>query len=73
MDIGMPNEDGYEAIGKVRQLPSERGGKVPAIALGIAGQRSQTRHLERFSKCTISQTGRTIRAHCNGRKPRRTD
>jgi PAS domain S-box-containing protein len=42
MDIGMPNEDGYEAIGKVRQLPSEHGGKVPAIAL-TAFARSEDR------------------------------
>jgi len=42
MDIGMPNEDGYEAIGKVRQLPSEQGGKVPAIAL-TAFARSEDR------------------------------
>jgi PAS domain S-box-containing protein len=32
-DIGMPGEDGYELIRRVRQLPAENGGKVPAIAL----------------------------------------
>ncbi|HLL77154.1 MAG TPA: PAS domain S-box protein, partial [Pyrinomonadaceae bacterium] len=32
-DIGMPGEDGYELIRKVRALPAERGGKIPAIAL----------------------------------------
>jgi PAS domain S-box-containing protein len=32
-DIGMPGEDGYELIRRVRQLPSENGGKLPAIAL----------------------------------------
>jgi len=32
-DIGMPEEDGYALIGKVRSLSPERGGKVPAIAL----------------------------------------
>jgi CheY-like chemotaxis protein len=42
MDIGMPNEDGYEAIQKVRQLRSEEGGKVPAIAL-TAFARSEDR------------------------------
>ena len=42
MDIGMPNEDGYEAIRKVRQLRSEDGGKVPAIAL-TAFARSEDR------------------------------
>lgn len=32
-DIGLPNEDGYELIGKVRRLSSEQGGLTPAIAL----------------------------------------
>jgi CheY-like chemotaxis protein len=32
-DIGMPLMDGYALIEKVRQLPLERGGGIPAIAL----------------------------------------
>jgi PAS domain S-box-containing protein len=32
-DIGMAGEDGYELIRKVRVLPAEKGGKVPAVAL----------------------------------------
>ena len=32
-DIGMPFEDGYELIRKVRALPEVNGGKVPAVAL----------------------------------------
>jgi signal transduction histidine kinase/CheY-like chemotaxis protein len=32
-DIGMPGEDGYELIRRVRELPAESGGRVPAIAL----------------------------------------
>ncbi|HEY9633887.1 MAG TPA: response regulator [Coleofasciculaceae cyanobacterium] len=32
-DIGMPLEDGYSLIRKVRQLSAEQGGKIPAIAL----------------------------------------
>jgi signal transduction histidine kinase/CheY-like chemotaxis protein len=32
-DIGMPGEDGYALIGKVRGLPPERGGRTPAAAL----------------------------------------
>ncbi len=32
-DIGMPGEDGYELIRKVRALPPRRGRKIPAIAL----------------------------------------
>ena len=32
-DIGMPVEDGYALIKKVRALPRERGGQTPALAL----------------------------------------
>ncbi|MFP5264045.1 MAG: GAF domain-containing protein [Blastocatellia bacterium] len=32
-DIGMPGEDGYELIKKVRALEPERGGRIPAVAL----------------------------------------
>jgi CheY-like chemotaxis protein len=32
-DIGMPGEDGYALIEKVRALAPERGGRVPAVAL----------------------------------------
>ncbi|MCA1614945.1 MAG: response regulator [Acidobacteria bacterium] len=32
-DLGMPGEDGYVLIAKVRALPLERGGQIPAAAL----------------------------------------
>jgi signal transduction histidine kinase/DNA-binding response OmpR family regulator len=32
-DIAMPDEDGYTLIRKVRAIPAERGGRVPALAL----------------------------------------
>jgi signal transduction histidine kinase/CheY-like chemotaxis protein len=32
-DIGMPDEDGYEFLGRVRALPASEGGRVPAVAL----------------------------------------
>jgi PAS domain S-box-containing protein len=32
-DIGMPGEDGYELVRRVRELPAERGGQTPAAAL----------------------------------------
>jgi PAS domain S-box-containing protein len=32
-DIGMPGEDGYSLIRRVRALPADRGGNVPAVAL----------------------------------------
>jgi PAS domain S-box-containing protein len=41
-DIGMPHEDGYEFIRKVRALPPDRGGMAPAVAL-TAFARSEDR------------------------------
>lgn len=32
-DIAMPQEDGYELLKKIRALPPEQGGRLPAIAL----------------------------------------
>jgi len=32
-DIGLPGEDGYDLIRKIRGLPQREGGKTPAIAL----------------------------------------
>ncbi|BAY42717.1 multi-sensor hybrid histidine kinase [Scytonema sp. HK-05] len=32
-DVGMPEEDGYSLIRKVRKLPKEQGGDIPAVAL----------------------------------------
>jgi PAS domain S-box-containing protein len=32
-DLGMPDEDGYSLISKIRALPVERGGQIPAAAL----------------------------------------
>ncbi len=32
-DLGMPDEDGYSLISKIRALPDERGGQSPAAAL----------------------------------------
>ena len=41
-DIGMPGEDGYSLIRKVRALPADQGGTIPAIAL-TAFSRTQDR------------------------------
>jgi PAS domain S-box-containing protein len=32
-DIGMPQEDGYRLIRQVRALPTDQGGRIPAVAL----------------------------------------
>jgi CheY-like chemotaxis protein len=45
-DIGMPEEDGYSLIRKVRALPREQGGNVPAAALtGYVGQEDYVKAL----------------------------
>jgi signal transduction histidine kinase/ActR/RegA family two-component response regulator len=41
-DIGMPNEDGYTLLRRVRALPAEQGGRIPAVAL-TAYARTQDR------------------------------
>ena len=35
-DIRMPGEDGYTLLRRVRALPEERGGKVPAVAMSAS-------------------------------------
>jgi CheY-like chemotaxis protein len=46
-DIGMPDEDGYELIRKVRALPRDNGGNIPAIALtGYATARDREQALQ---------------------------
>jgi PAS domain S-box-containing protein len=32
-DIGMPDEDGYQFIRRVRELPADKGGRIPAAAV----------------------------------------
>ncbi len=45
-DIGMPNEDGYSLIGKVRKMKSRRARQIPAVALtAYATSEDRTRTL----------------------------
>ncbi len=45
-DIGMPGMDGYALISEIRQLPAERGGRIPAAALtAYAGVQDRMRVL----------------------------
>ncbi|MDI1240966.1 MAG: response regulator, partial [bacterium] len=32
-DLAMPEEDGYSLMERIRQLPAEKGGQIPALAL----------------------------------------
>jgi signal transduction histidine kinase/ActR/RegA family two-component response regulator len=41
-DIGMPDEDGYRLLRRIRALPTEQGGRIPAVAL-TAYARTQDR------------------------------
>jgi PAS domain S-box-containing protein len=46
-DLAMPDEDGYSMIGRIRDLPPEQGGRIPAIALSaFATNESKQRALE---------------------------
>jgi CheY-like chemotaxis protein len=46
-DIGMPDEDGYELMRKIRARPAEQGGLTPAIALtGYASRKDRERALD---------------------------
>jgi CheY-like chemotaxis protein/nitrogen-specific signal transduction histidine kinase len=47
-DIGLPDEDGYSLIAKVRALGKERGGKIPAAAAltAYAGEEARIRVLQ---------------------------
>ena len=45
-DIGMPEASGYELIRRVRAMPAEKGGRVPAVALtAYASMTDRTRAL----------------------------
>ena len=55
-DIGMPDIDGYALIEKIRQLPAEHGGRVPAAALtAYAGVQDRDRALKAGYQMHISK------------------
>ena len=55
-DIGMPEIDGYTLIEKIRQLPPERGGRIPAAALtAYAGFQDRMRALTAGYQMHISK------------------
>src|SRR6185436_14689419 len=55
-DIGMAEMDGYALISQIRQLPAERGGKIPAAALtAYAGIENQRRALSAGYQVHISK------------------
>ena len=55
-DIGMPDMDGYSLIQKIRRLPPERGGNVPAVALtAYAGNQDRIRALTAGYQTHISK------------------
>ena len=46
-DLAMPDEDGYSLIARIRKLPAEEGGLVPALALSaFASNESKQKALE---------------------------
>ena len=56
-DLAMPEEDGYSLIARIRQLPAERGGKIPALALQrLCDDRKQTACDRRGIRSLLHQT-----------------
>ncbi|HEX7840648.1 MAG TPA: response regulator, partial [Kofleriaceae bacterium] len=45
-DIGMPHEDGYSLVRRIRGLPPEKGGDVPAVALTAYARAEDVRAAE---------------------------
>ena len=46
-DLAMPEEDGYSLVSRIRELPEEKGGRVPALALSaFASAESRQRAFE---------------------------
>jgi CheY-like chemotaxis protein len=57
-DIGLPDEDGYQVITKVRKIPADQGGRVPAIALtAYAGGEDRRRALTAGFQLHIPKPG----------------
>lgn len=55
-DIGMPGEDGYSLIQKIRSLPAKLGGQIPAAALtAFAGESERNRALTAGFQIHISK------------------
>jgi CheY-like chemotaxis protein len=74
-DIGMPGADGYELIRRVRLLPEDAGGRLPALAVSAyatdehrkkVGRSGFQHHLEKpvaaaeFLTAVARLTGRTL-------------
>ena len=46
-DLAMPEEDGYSLVNRIRELPPEKGGRIPALALSaFASAESRQRAFE---------------------------
>jgi CheY-like chemotaxis protein len=55
-DLGMPDEDGYDLIRKVRARTAKEGGRLPAIAItGYAGQDENARALSAGYQTQLSK------------------
>ena len=73
-DIGMPDEDGFSLIGRIRRLTDEQGGNTPAIALtAYARAEDRVRATPFRLPDAHRQTGRTRRTDRGRRQSRRTD
>ena len=67
-DIGMSGEDGYSFIRRVRSLPPDRGGLIPAVAItayATAGDRALAMSSVSSCTCPSRSIPSTSRARCN--------
>ena len=76
-DIGMPDEDGYSLLRRIRALPPEKGGDVPAVALtAFARPRTRAAPRTRASSSTSRSRPRRIASSprwSRWRRPRRAE
>jgi CheY-like chemotaxis protein len=71
-DIGIPGEDGYYLMRKIRALTHNIGCQIPAIALpGYASQGRRVESLCRWLLSAHDKTSRVTRVGCNYRQPLR--
>jgi CheY-like chemotaxis protein len=72
-DLGMPGEDGYDLIRKVRARPAEKQGNIPAIALTALGRiQDRLKVLSAGYQMHVPKPIEPIRA-CNGDSERRQE
>lgn len=58
-DIGMPGENGYSLIRRIRALPSAQGGQIPAVAVTAYAREEDRIEPRQLLKVIVQLAGRT--------------